>query len=137
VRNTAKAPAGLPAILSESDPYGGQLCISGRGGASWGRTLFAWLREFVRHVTSKRELALAIPDERGGRSELFDRWHKAMRSTASALLAWARESGDARSDVGASDLLALAGADDQQIGRLLLIVRLGTDARRPRGHGTR
>jgi hypothetical protein len=135
VRNTAKAPAGLPAILSESDPYGGQLCISGRGGASWGRTLFAWLREFVRHVTSKRELALAIPDERGRRSELFDRWHKAMRSTASALLA--RESGDARSDVGASDLLALAGADDQQIGRLLLIVRLGTDARRPRGHGTR
>lgn len=100
-----------------------------------GGALFAWLREFVSHVASKRELALAIPDERGGRSELFDRWHGEMRSTVSGLLARAQESGAVRADVGASDLLALAngvalaGADDEQIERLLRVVRRGTEAR--------
>ena len=100
-----------------------------------GKALFAWLREFVSHVASKRELALAIPDERGGRSELFGRWHEEMHSTVSELLARAQEAGVICADVGASDLLALvngvalAGADDEQIERLLRIVRRGTDAR--------
>lgn len=108
-----------------------------------GDALLAWLREFVSHVASKRELALAIPDDGGTRSGLFDRWHVEMHSTVFRLLARAQKDGAARDDVRASDLLALAngialaGTDGEQVERLLRIVRLGTDARRPRGHETR
>lgn len=62
-----------------------------------------------------------------------------MHSTVSELLARAREAGVICADVGASDLLALAngvalaGADEEQIGRLLRIVRRGTEALPARG----
>src|SRR3954469_18159951 len=37
--------------------------------------LFAWLRVFIEHVATKRDLALSLP---GDRSELFGEWHEAM-----------------------------------------------------------
>lgn len=97
--------------------------------------LFTWVRAFVGHVASKRELALAIPDERGGRADLFGRWHETMCSTVSALLVQAQDAGAVSPNIAASDLLALAsgvalaGSDGDQIDRLLRIVRQGTDLR--------
>jgi AcrR family transcriptional regulator len=71
--------------------------------------LFAWLEAFAAHVATKRELALALADDRAGRrSELFDRWHEAMRATAETLLDRARRDGTVRPEVRAADLLALA-----------------------------
>lgn len=98
-----------------------------------GEALFGWIRAFIAHVAVKGELALAVPDDGGRRSELFDRWHDAMRSTASALLARAQQAGAVRAEVRAADLLALAsgialaGADARQIERLVALVRRGTD----------
>jgi AcrR family transcriptional regulator len=94
--------------------------------------LFAWLRAFIAHVAAKRELALAIPADQGGRrAALFDGWHGAMHSTASRLLARARSAGAVGPDVDAPDLLglasaiALASADSDQAGRYLAILRRG------------
>jgi AcrR family transcriptional regulator len=91
-----------------------------------GAALFGWLRAFIAHVAAKRELALAIPNDEGGqRSELFDRWHKAMRTTASRLLARAQSSGAVGADLDVSDLLtlangiALASVDTDQAERCL------------------
>jgi AcrR family transcriptional regulator len=96
--------------------------------------LFDWLRLFIAHVATKRELALAISDDRvGQRSALFDDWHAAMRSTTTRLLSRAQQAGSVRSDLLTHDLLALAsgialtGADSEQTGRLLRILRHGTD----------
>jgi AcrR family transcriptional regulator len=95
--------------------------------------LFGWLHSFIAHVATKRELALALTDDRGGRrSALFGRWHEAMHSTASALLTRAQRSGTVRTDLDVSDLLrltngiALSGADPDQAERLLVLVRRGT-----------
>jgi AcrR family transcriptional regulator len=115
------------------------LCAHGEAlldeGAS-GDALFGWLRAFIAHVATKRALALAIPNDRGGRrSALFDRWHEAMHSTACALLARAQRSGTVRADLDVADLLALAtaialtGADTGQVERLLDLVRRGADAK--------
>jgi AcrR family transcriptional regulator len=94
--------------------------------------LFGWLHAFIAHVATKRELALALTDDHGGqRSALFGRWHEAMHATASALLTRARQSGAVHADLDVSDLLrlangiALSGADADQTGRLLLLVRRG------------
>jgi AcrR family transcriptional regulator len=91
-----------------------------------GDALFGWLRAFIAHVAAKRELALAIPNDQGGqRSELFDRWHKAMHTTASKLLARAQSSGAVGADLDVSDLLtlangiALASVDTDQAERCL------------------
>jgi AcrR family transcriptional regulator len=101
--------------------------------------LFAWLRAFVAHVATKRELATAIPNDGGGqRSALFDQWHDAMRATASALLSRAQSAGEVSADVDASDLLALAngiavaGAGADQADRCLELLRHGTAP--PPGH---
>jgi AcrR family transcriptional regulator len=111
------------------------LCELGRSllaDASPADALFRWLRAFITHVTTKRELPLAIPDDTTGqRSALYQQWHDTMRSTASGLLDRAQDAGAIRSDLSASDLLASAGgighvaADDDQIDRLLAIVRAG------------
>lgn len=100
--------------------------------------LFDWMRVFIVHITTKRELALAISDDQSGeRSALFTAWHEAMRSTISMLLAAAQQSGTVSTDLDASDLLALAsgialaGANADQIERLLRIVRRGTDTGSP------
>ncbi|OLT08557.1 hypothetical protein BJF90_45070 [Pseudonocardia sp. CNS-004] len=97
-----------------------------------GDALFEWLAAFVALVSSKRELATAVPAEGAG-SALFDRWHASMRDMASALLARAQAAGEAADDVRAGDLLALCSgiasgaAADDQFDRLLRLVRRGTE----------
>ncbi len=97
--------------------------------------LFRWLRAFITHVATKRELPLAIPDDTAGqRSALYRQWHDTMRATASGLLGRAQDAGVIRRDLDVSDLLASANgighaaADDDQIDRLLAIVRDGVTA---------
>jgi AcrR family transcriptional regulator len=94
--------------------------------------LFAWLRVFIAHVATKRDLATAIPNDQGGqRSALFDRWHQSMEQTASRLLASAQSAGTIRADLDAFDLLALANgiavasAGPDQVGRCLELLRHG------------
>ncbi|GAA3515547.1 AcrR family transcriptional regulator [Streptosporangium album] len=114
-----------------------ELCARGEtllGEEPPGDALFTWLRTFIAHVATKRELALALADDHGGqRSTLFHRWHAAMHASASALLTRAQRAGAVRADLDTSDLLALAngialtGADSDQAERLLLLIRHGTD----------
>jgi AcrR family transcriptional regulator len=114
------------------------LCELGRslrGDSPPADALFRWLRAFITHVATKRELPLAIPDDTAGqRSALYRQWHDTMRATASALLSRAQHAGAVRSDLDVSDLLASASgighaaADDDQIDRLLSIVRDGVTA---------
>ncbi|MEV0400430.1 helix-turn-helix domain-containing protein [Actinoallomurus sp. NPDC050550] len=94
--------------------------------------LFGWLRAFIAHVAAKRELALAIPNDQGGqRSALFDRWHKAMHTTASTLLTHAQSRGAVDTDLDVFDLLALANgiavasSDTDQVERCLGLLRRG------------
>ncbi|WP_460530521.1 TetR/AcrR family transcriptional regulator [Flindersiella endophytica] len=108
------------------------LCAQGRdllAATDSGSGLFGWLRLLIGHVASKRELTLSVPD--GRRSELFARWHDSMRETTAALLDRAKRDGTVRSDLGLGDLLALthgialAGSGDDQLARLLGLVRDG------------
>ena len=111
------------------------LCELGRSlpaDSSPADALFRWLRAFITHVATKRELPLAIPDDTAGqRSALYRQWHDTMRATASALLSRAQDADEIRSNLDVSDLLASASgighaaADDDQIDRLLAIVREG------------
>ncbi|GAA5200203.1 TetR/AcrR family transcriptional regulator [Rugosimonospora acidiphila] len=108
-----------------------------------GEALLTWLRAFIAHVATKRELAQAIPNDRGGqRSALFDGWHDAMRATASRLLARAQRRGAARAGLDPADLLTLANgialtsADADQAGRCLDLLRDGI-APLPAGHRAR
>jgi len=97
-----------------------------------GDAVFTWLRAFIGHVTAKRELALAIPDDEGGqRSALFYRWHNAMHLITSKLLSRAQACGSVSADVDASVLLtlangiAVASADTDQAERCLELLRHG------------
>jgi AcrR family transcriptional regulator len=102
-----------------------------------GEALFTWLDLFVRHVATRRPLALAAishqPDERRG--ELVERWHTKMRSTVAALLAPAQQAGAVRRDLTAADLLALTNAaalastDPSDAVRLMHVLRGGVEAR--------
>jgi AcrR family transcriptional regulator len=94
--------------------------------------LFDWLDEFVVHVASKRNLALAITETADGRrTELFHQWHATITDTAARLLAAAQAAGAVRAQITGRDLLALlsavavAGADTDGARRLLAIVRHG------------
>jgi AcrR family transcriptional regulator len=96
------------------------------------QALARWLEAFVRHVRDKRSLALALPDEpTDTRGALFANWHNTMSAAAEELLARAQARGTARSDVTASDLLALAagialtGLDEDRVPFLLNLVRHG------------
>lgn len=118
----------LVAVYSEEVT---ELCARGEallGEDPPGDALFAWLRAFVAHVATKRELALALTGP--PRSELFERWHEAMRATASALVLRAQQAGEARPEVAAADLLALANgialAGEENADRLLDLLRNGT-----------
>ncbi len=111
------------------------LCELGRSllaDSSPADALFRWLRAFITHVATKRELPLAIPDDTAGqRSALYRQWHDTMRTTASGLLGRAQDAGAVRTGLDVGDLLASANgighaaADDDQIDRLLAIVRDG------------
>ncbi|MGD0556515.1 MAG: helix-turn-helix domain-containing protein [Streptosporangiaceae bacterium] len=105
------------------------LCAAGETGEEPGEALFGWLRAFIAHVATKRDLAFAIS---GDKETLYDEWHQAMRSTASALLVRAQADGAVRATVTAADLLAVAtgiavsSADSDQAGRCLDLLRHGT-----------
>ncbi len=117
------------------------LCAHGEGlltEADAGDALFRWLREFVAHVATKRELALALTDDRAGhRNAMFGGWHDSMHSAADALLDRARRTGAVRPGLATEDLLALAngvaltatGVD--QIARLLAVIRHGAEPESP------
>ena len=46
--------------------------------------LFTWLRAFITHVATKRDLPLAIPDDTTRqRSALYQQWHATMRARPS------------------------------------------------------
>jgi AcrR family transcriptional regulator len=97
-----------------------------------GAALFRWLRAFVAHVASKRELALAVADDDAGhRSALYESWHASMHTTAAALLQRAQSDGAVAADLRVGDLLALAnavavaGTDVEHAQRLLDLARYG------------
>lgn len=114
------------------------LCAEGEsllGAEEPGEALFGWLSSFVSHVATKRELALAIPEDGPGRrSGLFEGWHGRMLSIAGALVVRAWGAGDVRADLSARDLLslangiALAETDPDRVERLLMVVRRGVGA---------
>jgi AcrR family transcriptional regulator len=98
--------------------------------------LFAWLADFVAHIASKKELALAIVDDRTeARSTLLGQWHAAVHSTASSLLTRAQQAAEVRADLEVTELLSLAngialsGAPPSRLDRLLTLVREGVEAR--------
>jgi AcrR family transcriptional regulator len=111
------------------------LCAQGEAllvDESPGDAFFGWLRAFIAHVAAKRALALAIPHDQGGRrSALFDGWHQAMQTTASALLMRAQSFGAVDADLDVTDLLtlasgiAVASADADQGERCLGLLRRG------------
>jgi AcrR family transcriptional regulator len=90
------------------------LCAHGEAllaSPSPGDALFAWLGEFVAHVATKRDLALAIGNDRPDADPSpFADWHRSMHAAGAALLTRAQQSGDVHADVDPSDLLALANA---------------------------
>jgi AcrR family transcriptional regulator len=94
--------------------------------------LFAWLRIFIDHVATKRDLAFALNDApTAAHSTLLAQWHQAMHTTATALLARAQQAGSARPGLDAMDLLAVAngialtGTTPTQLDRLLALIRHG------------
>ncbi|SEG64802.1 DNA-binding transcriptional regulator, AcrR family [Nonomuraea solani] len=84
-----------------------------------------WLRLFMDHITTKRDLALAVTDDSA--TQHAD-WHRAMLDTASNLLEEAKRAGDVHADLDVRDLLtlvkgiALAATDRSQAERLLSLV---------------
>lgn len=97
--------------------------------------LFDWLDGFVVHVSTKRSLALAATEDSDARrTELFEGWHRSMRTTARKLLTRAKDAGVVRSDLSVNDLLGLANAvaiaspTTRRARRLLRAVRHGVDA---------
>jgi len=89
-----------------------------------------WLRLFVHHVATKRDLARALPDDQE-RGAQFTAWHATMHNAAEQLVHRARDAGTVRADVTARDLLALAGAialtglPERGLERLLGLIRDG------------
>jgi AcrR family transcriptional regulator len=74
-----------------------------------GQALADWLRLLVHHVATKRELALALPDD-SERGALFTSWHATMHGAVSQLLKRACDAGAVRADITTTQVLALASA---------------------------
>ncbi len=95
-----------------------------------GQALADWLRLFAHHLATKRELALALPDD-SERGALFNSWHATMHDTAARLLHRARAAGAVRGDISTPDLLALVsgialtGLPTARLDTLLDVVRDG------------
>jgi AcrR family transcriptional regulator len=91
--------------------------------------LFRWLRALVDHLAGKRDLALALVEDR--RSALFDRWYQALFRSVAGLLARAQRADAVRADLTGTDLLrltagiALTGTDGSRHDRLVDLVRTG------------
>ncbi|MFF0323187.1 hypothetical protein ACFYTU_20765 [Nonomuraea angiospora] len=107
------------------DPPGPGQSLSAAGAPA--QALHEWLRLFMDHIASKRDLALAVTGDSGA-TALVAQWHASMLDTASGLLDAARRAGDVRADLDVRDLLtlvrgiALATADRTQAGRLLRLI---------------
>ncbi|MFB4278809.1 MULTISPECIES: TetR/AcrR family transcriptional regulator [unclassified Nonomuraea] len=104
-----------------------QLCAGAeelRAAGSPREALHEWLRRFMDHLTTKRDLALAASHETARHAE----WHRSMLGAASGLLEEAQRAGDVRADLDVRDLLTLvrgitlAAADRAQAERLLSLV---------------
>jgi AcrR family transcriptional regulator len=118
------------------------LCARGDELAATGeprKALFSWLAAFIAHITSKKELALAVVEDRtGARPTLFGQWHTAMHTTAATLLSDAQRAGVVRADLDVADLLSLAngialsGASPNRLDHLLALVREGVEVRAER-----
>jgi len=95
-----------------------------------GQALADWLRLFVHHVATKRELALALPDD-SQRGALFTSWHATVRDAASQLLDRAHDAGAVQGDITTTEILALAngialsGLPSTRLDALLDLVRRG------------
>ncbi len=96
------------------------------------QALADWLRAFVAHVATKRELAQALPDGPcDERDELFAEWHATMHAAAQRLIERARDTGSIRPGVEATDLLTLAtgiamtGLPEGRLDGLLALARRG------------
>ena len=103
------------------------------------QALTDWLRAFVQHVATKRDLALGPPDEPDGeRGELFAGWHATMHRAASRLLTRAQDAHAIRAELDATDLLALAtgialtGLPAARLEIVLDLARDGYDSANPR-----
>lgn len=104
-----------------------------------GQALADWLRAFVQHVATKRDLALAVPDQSDGeRGALFATWHGAMHDAASRLLTRAQAAGAARADLSGRDLttlatgIALTGLPTPKLELMLEIIRHGYGPAEPK-----
>jgi AcrR family transcriptional regulator len=101
-----------------------------------GQALDDWLRLFVHHVATKRELALALPED-AERGALFTSWHATMHDAASQLLKRSQDADAVRADITTTDLLALAsgialtGLPSTRLDTLLGLVRDGYRAGAP------
>jgi AcrR family transcriptional regulator len=123
-----------------------QLCASGEvllATEPPAEALHEWLRRFMEHVTSKRDLATAITDDAPAgtddttastgraapqRTALLAGWHESMLTTATTLLDAAKRAGAVRADLDVRDLLTLvlgitlATADRAHAERLLSLI---------------
>jgi AcrR family transcriptional regulator len=106
-----------------------QLCARGKallGATSPAEALHEWLRLFMDHIRSKRDLALAVTE--GPSTDLVAGWHDAMLTTAAALMEAAGHAKAVRPELDVRDLLtlakgiALAAADEAQAERLLALL---------------
>ncbi|WP_406277068.1 TetR/AcrR family transcriptional regulator [Nocardia sp. NBC_00881] len=120
------------AVYAEEVTALGELGRTLLGDPSPADALFAWLRAFIAHVSTKGQLPLSIPDDEAGqRSALYREWHETMHTAAADLLRRAQEAGAIKADLDVADLLASANgigraaADVSQADRLLAIVRDG------------
>ncbi|MGV9376988.1 TetR/AcrR family transcriptional regulator [Nonomuraea sp. NPDC003707] len=107
-----------------------QLCARGQtlsAAGSPAQALHEWLRLFMDHIASKRDLALAVTGDSGA-TALVAQWHASMLATASGLLDAAKRAGAVRADLDVRDLLtlvrgiALTAADRAQSDRLLALI---------------
>ncbi|MFG6197373.1 TetR/AcrR family transcriptional regulator [Nonomuraea sp. JJY05] len=107
-----------------------QLCARGRAlpaAEPPGEALHEWLRLFMDHIASKRDLALAVTGDSAA-TALVAQWHASMIDTASGLLDAAKRAGAVRADLDVRDLLtlvrgiALTAADRAQADRLLTLI---------------
>ncbi|GAA3574183.1 TetR/AcrR family transcriptional regulator [Nonomuraea rosea] len=107
-----------------------QLCASGEvllATEPPTEALHEWLRRFMEHVTSKRDLATAITNDTPA-GALLAGWHESMLTTATTLLDAAKRAGAVRADLDVRDLLtlvmgiALATADQAHAERLLSLI---------------
>ena len=79
-----------------------------------GEALLTWLREVVVHITTSRTLGEAFMTAHDGPSEVeppqIAAWHRAILQAAAPLLGAAQDAGDVRSDLDATELLAITTA---------------------------